>query len=134
MFLQPKELPVDGLELHRPYPWRSHSLCGVRKNPCIRFASFFSVNKDSTGVGYSLNDQFCEPIRELLSLCHILIYSLLTMSPRVAVSKKTSPQIVSSITSCFVCGDNCTLPLSDWCVCDIDKCSRQIVNGLLRLL
>ena len=71
MFLQPKELPVDGLELHRSYPWRSHSLCGVRKNPCIRFSSFFSVNKDSTGVGYSMNDQFCEPIRELLSRCHI---------------------------------------------------------------
>ena len=37
---QPKELPVDGLELHRSNPWRSHSLCGVRKNPCIRFSSF----------------------------------------------------------------------------------------------
>ena len=40
MFPQPKELPVDGLELHRSNPWRSHSLCGVRKNPCIRFSSF----------------------------------------------------------------------------------------------
>ena len=40
MFPQPKELPVDGPELHRSYPWRSHSLCGVRKNPCIRFSSF----------------------------------------------------------------------------------------------
>ena len=40
MFPQPKELPVDGLELHRSYPWRSHSLCSVRKNPCIRFSSF----------------------------------------------------------------------------------------------
>ena len=40
MFPQPKELPVDGLELHRSYPWRSHSLCSVRKNPCIRFSPF----------------------------------------------------------------------------------------------
>ena len=40
MFPQPKELPVDGLELHRSNPWRSHPLCCVRKNPCIRFSSF----------------------------------------------------------------------------------------------
>ena len=57
-----------------------------------------------------------------------VIYKSIAFSlclPGCLFLKKTSPQIVSSITSCLACGDNCTLPLSDWCVCDINKCSRQ---------